>query len=134
VKVVKEMRKCVQCGRNQLWFNYSIVFGKSDNDSYLRRICKMCEGESGGTFTKEVRQFEREVQRLLKKKLQLEGHLRDNEEHLKVALKCLKTAQNVPLKVKESSFEPGVDESLTTESVNQGRPDCIITLREDDDE
>jgi hypothetical protein len=116
MKVVKEMRKCVQCGRNQLWFNYSIVFGKSDNDSYLRRICKMCEGESGGTFTKEVRQFEREVQRLLKKKLQLEGHLRDNEEHLKVALKCLKTAQNVPLKIDRSQndhiSESGGDQLL----------------------
>jgi len=105
MKVVKEIRKCVQCGKSKWWYEYSIVFGKSDNDSYLRRLCKSCEVVTPGTNFKEVRKMEREVQRLLKKKLQLDGCMRDNEEHLKVALKCLKTAQNVPQKAECHQLE-----------------------------
>jgi len=89
MKVVRE-KKCFRCGVSKSWIDFSVVWGKTLESSFIRRACKVCE--DGVPPQDEAPQLEKELKRLLKRRTAYEKKIADLEDLMRERIKQIQTA------------------------------------------
>jgi len=89
MKVVRE-KTCIKCKVKKNWIDFSPVWGKTLEGSFIRRSCKACEPET--PLTIDARAMERELARLLKKRTEWEAKIEELNRLMRERLQQIETA------------------------------------------
>lgn len=91
MKVVRE-KTCIKCKSKRKWSDFSPCWGKTVESSFLRRVCKSCEVSTPTTV--DARALEREMDRLLKRRVVYEEKIDELNALLEERLQQVDTAKN----------------------------------------